>query len=100
MGCHAMPQQPRADETDDEDNGGADRDGGGSFAVGETCAVDNRTDRLPQIEETRMERGGGAAGGRRQLGHMDLDAPMQEVEAQSQREKNADLQIPGELNGG
>ena len=54
-------------------------------AMGEAEAVDDRTERLAEIERRRMQRGRRAARGLRQVGDMDLDAGMQQVEAEAER---------------
>ena len=41
--------------------------------MGEAYAVDHRSGRLPEIEETRVQRGRSAARGLRQLGDVDLE---------------------------
>ena len=60
-------------------------------------AVDHRPDGLAEIEEARMQRRRGAARGLRELGDMDLDAAVQEIEAEPEHGEDGDLHIPREM---
>src|SRR5947199_142293 len=59
--------------------------------------ADAAMDRLAQIERGRMQRGGGTARGLREIGHMDLDAGMQEIEAEAEQAIDADLPDPRDM---
>src|ERR1700730_8808100 len=92
-----MPQQPRANQPYRQHDSGADEDAGLRPAMGEAVTVDHRTDGLAQIERGRMQRGGGAAGGLRKVGHMDLDAAVQEIEAETKQAIDGDLPDPWDM---
>src|SRR5580704_16230750 len=63
-----MPQQARANETDDQNHPGADQRRYGDAEMAEGKAVVDRPDRLAGKERRRMHRQRGAARGLRQVG--------------------------------
>ena len=64
----------------------------------EAEAVDHRPDGLAEIEEARMQRSGRPARGVRELGDMDLDTAMQQVEAEPEHGVNRDLPYQGKCS--
>ena len=70
---------------------------GSGAAMGEAEAVDDRPERLPEKERRRMQRGRGAACGLRQVGHVNLDAGVQQVEAEPEQAEDRDLGLPGQM---
>src|SRR5262249_43175766 len=92
-----VAQQPRADETHGHHHSGAEQNARRGPAGGEAVAVNDRADRLTQIEKAGMQRRGGTARGVREVGDMHLDRPVQQVEAETEEAENADLPQPREL---
>ena len=90
-------QHLRADEAHAQHHQGADQDGRLRAAVGKSEAVHHRADRLAEIERRRMHRGGGAARGLRQVGDVDLDAGVQQVEAEPEGAEDQHLDLPGKM---
>ena len=95
--CRRMAQQPRADQAHRHHHRRAEENRRLRCAVGKAIAVDHRPDRLAEIEEARMQGCGRPARGLRELGDMDLDAAVQEVEPKSKHAVDGDLPKPWEM---
>src|SRR5581483_2233927 len=87
-------KEARARQADAEEDGGADPHGVLGAAVREANAVDDRADRLPGIEAGRVQGRRGAARGVRQIGHVQLDAAVQQVKSEPEGGKDSDLDRP------
>src|SRR6202035_813754 len=68
-----MPQQPRADEPDDQNHAGADQWRHADAQMAEGKTVVDRPDRLAGKERRRMHRQRGAARGLRQIRDVNLE---------------------------
>ena len=58
---------------------------------------EDRAHGLAQIERARMQRGGGAAGGVGELGHVHVDRAVQQIEAEAERAVDPDLRVPRQV---
>src|SRR5215471_10040213 len=98
-GSRTMTQELRAGKADEQNHRRPDEEAWRLPHSVEAEAIDHRPSRLAEIEEARMERGCDSTRGRRQLGDVDLDRAVQQIEAEAEQHEYNHLHVPWEIEG-